>query len=493
MAASWYERMAAADRSFLVFEGRHTHMHVGGTTIFDGGSLLGAGGAVDVDRIREYIGSRLHLIPRYRQRLAEVPVEGYPVWVDDDRLNLRYHVRHASLPRPGDRRQLRRLVARIMSQQLDRRRPLWEAWIIEGLEDDHFAMVLKTHHCVVDGISGVDLMSVLMRTEPDDAFEPAPAWTPRPQPTAFDMLRGELARGLSLPIALAQGAAEGLRALPRSAGELGETASNIWEFLRSGMHRPADTPINRPIGPYRRCDWASASLADVKAVKNQLGGTVNDVILTTVAGAVRRYLTHRGTDLGPLDFRVVVPVSVRTASEQGTLGNRVAGWLLSLPIQEGDPRARREQVSATTAHLKASNQARGIEVLAQVAELFDPILTLGVRAAARLHPYNLIVSNVPGPQFPLYMLGARMLEGYPVVPLFEYQGLGIATFSYDGMLFWAVNACWDLVPDLHVFVQALEESFRELQATAHDMSSETGAPVRGTRPRGRGPRAGAAR
>jgi diacylglycerol O-acyltransferase len=477
MASPWYERMTAADRSFLVFEGPHTHMHVGGTTIFDGGSLVGPGGGVDVERIREYIGSRLHLIPRYRQRLAEVPLEGHPVWVDDDRLNLHYHVRHTSLPRPGDTRQLRRLVARIMSQQLDRRRPLWEVWVVEGMEDDRFAMVLKTHHCVVDGISGVDLMSVLLRTEPDERFEPAPPWTPRPRPTSFDMLRGELARGLSLPVALAQSAAERLRDLPRAAGQLGETAVSVWEFLRSGMARPADTPINRPIGPYRRCDWARASLADVKAVKNRLGGTVNDVILTTVAGAVRRYLSHRGSELGSLDFRVVVPVSVRTSSEHGTLGNRVAGWLLSLPIQADDPRVRRERVSAITAHLKASNQAHGVEALAQVAELFDPILTLGVRLAARLHPYNLIVSNVPGPQFPLYLLDARMLEGYPVVPLFEYQGLGISTFSYDGMLYWAVNACWDLVPDLHVFVEALEESFRELHAIAHEAPAEPLGPA----------------
>jgi WS/DGAT/MGAT family acyltransferase len=476
MATSWHERLTAADRSFLVFEGPHTHMHVGGTSIFEGGSLVGADGGVDVERVRDYIGSRLHLIPRYRQRLAHVPIEEYPVWVDDDRLNLRYHVRHASLPRPGDTEQLRQLVGRIMSQQLDRRRPLWEVWIVEGLEGGRFAMVLKTHHCVVDGVSGVNLLSVLLRADADDAFEPDDDWTPRPASTPLEMVRAELQRRAAAPMALVQGAAEQLRDLSGGAAQLGETMAGVWDFLRSGMRRPAETPINRPIGPYRRCHWTSTSLADVKAVKQYLGGTVNDVILGTVAGAVRRYLEHRGTDLALLDFRVVVPVSVRAAADVGALGNRVAGWLLSLPIQEADPRARGTRIRETTAALKASNQALAVQVLTQVAELFDPIITFGVRAAARLHPYNLIVSNVPGPQFPLYLLGSRMVEGYPVVPLFEYQGLGLATFSYDGRVFWALNACWDLMPDLHVFVEALEESFRELHAAATAAAGESPSP-----------------
>ncbi len=466
MHPAWHERLTAADRSFLVFEGPHTHMHVGGTSIFEGGSLVGTDGAVDIERIRDYVGSRLHLIPRYRQRLAHIPIEEYPVWVDDDRLNLRYHVRHASLPRPGDSHQLRQLVGRIMSQQLDRRRPLWEVWIVEGLEGGRFAMVLKTHHCVVDGVAGVNLLSVLLRPDAEDAFEPDTAWTPRPVPTPLELVRAELQRRAAAPLALVQSATEQLRDLSRGAVQLGETMSGVWDFFRSGMRRPAETPINRPIGPYRRCHWTSTSLDDVKAVKRHLGGTVNDVILGTVAGAVRRYLQQRGADLASLDFRVVVPVSVRSAAEAGETGNRVAGWLLSLPVAEADPHVRGARIRETTAALKESKQATAVQVLAQVAELFDPILTVGVRLAARLHPYNLIVSNVPGPQFPLYLLGSRMVEGYPVVPLFEYQGLGLATLSYDGRVFWALNACWDLVPDVDAFVAALEDSFRELHAAA---------------------------
>ena len=462
MATYWYERMTAADRSFLLFEGQHTHMHVGGTTIFDGGSLVGSDGGVDIERVRDYIASRLHMIPRYRQQLAWVPVEGSPVWVDDERLTLRYHVRHASLPRPGDSRELRRLVGQIMSQPLDRRRPLWEVWIIEGLEDRRFAMVLKTHHCVVDGVSGVDLMSVLLRPDADETFEPAPPWVPRPAPTPLELLRDEFGRRVATVATVAQEAAGFLRHLSEAPERVAETASQAWDFLRSGMQAPANTPINGPIGPYRRCDWTSLDLAEVKQVKNRLGCTVNDVTLATATGAMRRYLLRRGTDVDAIDFRIVVPVNVRTPGETATMGNRVAGWLLSLPIQEADPLARCRRLSETTASLKASKQAHGVDALAQVAELFDPIMTLGVRIASSLHPYNLIISNVPGPQFPLYLLGARMLEGYPVLPLFEQQGLGIATFSYDGRLLWGLNACWDLLPDLHAFVDDIGEAFREL-------------------------------
>jgi diacylglycerol O-acyltransferase len=465
MASSWYERLGAQDRSFLVFEGTNTHMHLGGTAIFESGSLATGTGGVDIERIRTYIGSRLHYIPRYRQRLEYIPVEGSPVWVDDDRLNLDYHVRHTSLPRPGDDQQLKRLAARIMSQQLDRRRPLWETWVVEGLAGDRFALIIKTHHCVVDGISGVDLMSVLLRPAADDSFEPALAWTPRPAPTWLALLRTELLQRATAPLTLGKRVGDLLRDPQQARARITENLAAAWEMISAGLRRPADTPLNRPIGPHRRFDWYSLDLAEVKAVKNRVGGTVNDVILATVSGALRRFLQRRGADL-ETEYRAVVPVSVRRPAEQGTMGNRVSAWMMSLPIRERDPLQRLVKVSAMTAHLKQSKQAQGIEVLTQMAELVDPILTLGVRLAARIHPYNLIVTNVPGPQFPLYLLGARMLGGHPTVPLFEYQGLGVATFSYDGRLFWGINADWDLVPDLHDFVSAIASSFRQLHEAA---------------------------
>jgi WS/DGAT/MGAT family acyltransferase len=485
MATYWYERLTAQDRSFLVFEKDNTHMNLGGITLFERAPLAAHDGGVDIDRIRAYIGSRLHFIPRYRQRLAYVPIENYPVWVDDDHLNLHYHVRHTSVPRPGDLRQLKRLTARIMSAPLDRRRPLWEAWIIEGLDDDRFAMLLKTHHSVVDGVSGVDLMSVLLRPQADDSFEEPAPWRPRRAPTSSELLLDQVAHRVNMPRAVWEQAQRFLRDPRQAAAQLVDNLSSSWEFINAGLRRPAETPLNQPIGPYRRFDWHGLDLMQVKAVKNQLGGTVNDVILATVTGAIRRFLTRRMTNVDKLDYRAVVPVSVRAAHEQGTQGNRVSAWLLSLPVAERNVRERYRRVSEMTAHLKQSKQAQGIEALTQIAELVDPILTLGVRLAARVAPYNLIVSNVPGPPFPLYLLGSRLREGYPTVPLFDYQGLGIAIFSYDNRLFFGLNADWDLVPDLHDLVSDLDIAFRELYDAATLATRRP--PRKRTRPSPRGP------
>jgi len=475
--SSWYEPMPATDRPFLVFEGTNTHMHVGGVTIFDGESVTNAVGGIDIDRIRAYIWSRLHLIPKYRQRLAYIPIENYPVWIDDAKINLHYHVRHTSLPRPGDERQLKRLAARVMSQQLDRQRPLWEAWIVEGLEDGRFALILKTHHCVVDGVSGVDLMSVLLRPFSDSTFEDPPTWVPRTAPAGADMLRDQVLRRLLAPLDLVREAGRWLRSMPTDLEQLQalltENAAATWDLVSTGLRPPAETPHNKPTGPYRRIDWNHLDLDAVKTVKNRLGGTVNDVVLACVAGALRGYLLRKGCDVDALDYKTVVPVSIRGADEIGSLGNRVAAWMLSLPIQEADPILRYGRVCQITTRIKRTKQAQGISMLSQVAELVDPIMTLGIRLASRLHPYNLIISNVPGPQFPLYLLGARLLAGYPTVPLFEYQGLGIATFSYDGKLFWGLNADWDLVPDLHDISRSLASSFAELQRAASEATAAT--------------------
>ncbi len=485
--SAWYEPMPASDRPFLVFEGSNTHMHVGGVTIFDGEALTNEVGGIDIERIRSYIWSRLHHIPKYRQRLQYIPVENYPVWVDDDKLNLHYHVRHASLPRPGDERQLKRMAARILSQQLDRSRPLWEVWIVEGLEGGRFALILKTHHCVVDGVSGVDLMSVLLRPFADESFDDPPPWEPRPAPSGLEMLREQVVRRFLAPLEVLQETGRWLRTLPTDFEEiqtrLAENAAATWDFVSAGLRPPAATPLNKPIGPYRRFDWNGLDLDAVKSVKNRLGGTVNDVVLACAAGALRRYLLRKGCDLDALDYKTVVPVSIRSAEEISSLGNRVAAWMLSLPIQEADPILRYSRVCQVTTHIKDTKQARGVGMLSQVAELVDPIMTLGIRLASRLHPYNLIISNVPGPQFPLYLLGSKLLSGYPTVPLFEHQGLGIATFSYDGKLFWGLNADWDLVPDLHEIALDLVTSFEELQsvtacATEATVASTAPAPRR---------------
>ncbi len=462
-----YDRLSVVDNSFLAIEGPTTHQHVAAVMILDARPVSRADGGIDIDGIRAYIESRLHLIPRYRQHLTTVPLGNRLVWVDDEHFNIHYHVRHTSLPRPGDERQLKRLAARIVSQQLDRAKPLWEIWVVEGLEGDRFAMVAKTHHCMVDGISGVDLLAVLLSPFPSAEYPPGPRWIPRPGPTPLQIFRDEMLRRVREPLAL-------LWETPCPFRSPGTIVAGLWDALGAlgetlGMAaRPASpTPLNQPIGPHRRFDWTSLDLADVKAVKNRLGGTVNDVVLATVAGALRTFLENRRVNVDVLDLRASIPVSIRTDEQRGTLGNQIALWMTELPVAERDPRRRLAKVRESTSRLKESRQTLGAQVLAAVSEWTSTtLLSSAVRLSTRSRPFNLVVTNVPGPQIPLYLLGAELRHCYPMLALLPNQALGVALFSYAGRLNWGFIADWDLIPDLHEFLVAIESSFRELQEAA---------------------------
>ncbi|MCK6553561.1 wax ester/triacylglycerol synthase family O-acyltransferase [Candidatus Binatia bacterium] len=464
---AYYERLSALDASFLGLEDDSCHMHVGGVLIFETGPLRTVGGGVDIERVRRSIEARLHMVPRFRQRLMHVPYEGIPVWVDDDRFRLAYHVRHTALPHPGDERQLKRLVGRIQSQALDRRRPLWEMWIVEGLEGDRFALVSKTHHCMIDGVSGADLMSVLLSPFPEVDETVAEPWRPRPRPTPARLVFDEAVRRTGQPFVLAREIADAMRDPPAAAARLLDAAVGLVETFAPSLNPTSETPLNVEIGPHRRFDWTTMRVADLKAVKNVLGGTLNDVVLAVVSGALRKFFGQRGLDPDGLDIRAGVPVSVRSADQHGQLGNRVTQMQAPLPVQLADPVARLHAVTETLKDLKESKQALGGEVLTAISDWTVPnLLVQAVRLASRARPYNLIVTNVPGPQIPLYLHGARMLTSYPVVPLFENLALVVGLFSYNGGLYWGINGDWEMIPDLHVFIEALESSFRELQEAA---------------------------
>ncbi|MGH7812712.1 MAG: WS/DGAT/MGAT family O-acyltransferase [Candidatus Binataceae bacterium] len=466
-----YERLSSLDRSFLDVENPASHMHVAGVMILEAGPLTTPGGGIDIDRIRRGVAASLPMMPRYRQRIERVPIANHPVWVDDDRFNLDYHVRHTALPHPGGEEQLKRLAGRIFSQQLDRGKPLWETWVIEGLDEGHFAMISKTHHCMIDGIAAVDLVSALLSTTPD-AVEPPPVtpWEPEPVPTPGELLLDAAARRIKTPIELAPAVREALENPVEAIGNFTQELGAIGETLRAGLFPASDTPFNKPIGPHRRFDWMAMDLADVKRIKNRLGGTVNDVVLATVAGAIGSFLGRRGfapERLADLDFRALVPVSLRTAAQRGTVGNRIAAWPAPLPIAEKDPHRRLKAVSATTGDLKQSRQAMGAEVLSRVSEWTAPtLLSVAMRMTARARSYNITVTNVPGPQMPLYLLGAKMLAAYPMGPLFENQALNIALLSYNGVLHWGLNADYDALPDLGEIIAAIRTSFSELQKAA---------------------------
>jgi WS/DGAT/MGAT family acyltransferase len=464
-----YERLTQFDNSFLVFENPCAHMHVGATQIFEAGPLGTADGGIDVERIRRYVESRLHLIPRYRQRLLRTPLEDHPVWVDDDRFNLFYHVRHTRLPPPGDERMLKRVAGRVMSQQLDFHKPLWELWVIEGLERNRFALVHKSHHCMIDGISGADVISTLLKAEPDTTIESVPHWAPRPSPTTAQLLRGEIGHRLRAPFDLGRSLWRLARDEDHERHRFVERMRATARMLGSTVRTASNTPFNQPIGPYWRFDWLPMPLDAIRAVKRELGGTVNDVVLAIVAGAVRRFLKEgRHTDVKNLDFRVMAPVSTRTENERGTLGNRVSAWIVPLPLAERDPRARLRRLQEITTELKESKQALAAETLTGVTEWTgSTLLSLGARLATWGRPFNMVVTNVPGPQLPLYLLGAPMVEAYPMVPLFGNLSTGIALFSYAGTLYWGLMADWDRIPDLHDFTLAIDASFRDLQQAAN--------------------------
>ena len=476
MRYSHYEPLSALDDSFLELEDANTHMHIGAVGIFDAGPVARPDGGVDIDRIRALMEANLHRIPRYRQRLAWTPIAKHPVWVDDARFNLAYHIRHTHLPHPGDERVLKRLAGRLMSQQLDRGKPLWEMWVVEGLEGNRFAIVTKIHHCMIDGVGSAELMGSVMRAVAEDGpgdDRPPPVWIARPAPSPGELVAGELRRRIREPLAAAATLVRMAAHPVAAAGAAYEALEGLREAFAAGLHPASPTPLNVDIGPHRRFDWLDMDLAAVRAIKKNMGGTLNDVVLAVLSGALGRFLHQRGLDVARLDVRAMLPVNVRDTSDRD-MGNRVASIVARLPLAERDPRRRLERVTAATQEAKHSRQAAGMKMLEEIGDLtFTSIFVQFARMAARTRPFNLIVTNVPGPSFPVYVLGAPMRACYPLVPLFQNQALGVALFSYAGRLYWGFNADWDAIPDLHDLVEAVGREFDRL-ARAAGIENERG-------------------
>jgi diacylglycerol O-acyltransferase / wax synthase len=456
------DRLTGLDASFLHLErDGTTHMHVASTTLFEGP-------APRYTEFRDHIESRLHLVPRFRQKLRFVPFGmGRPVWVDDPHLNLAYHVRHTALPAPGSEEQLRVLAARIFSQQLDRSKPLWELWLVEGLKGGRFAIVGKTHHCMVDGISGVDITTVLFDTEREPAeTSPLERWIPAPEPSDAQLLAETLVQRAVDPREVVRGIRLVVRAPRRALQMATEAALAAGTFAWTGIAAPP-SPFNFEVGPHRRFAWVRASLADMKHVKNQLGGTVNDVILAAVAGALGRYMRARGQQTVGVELRAMVPVSVRMSEEHGALGNRVTTMMAPLPVWCEDPVRRLEIVKRSMGDLKQSKQAMGASVLTQLADFAPPTLAgQAARLQSRQRFFNLVVTNVPGPQFPLYLMGRRMERVFPMVPLAKNQGVCVGIMSYDGQVNFGLIGDYDGMADLDDLARNLEASMADLLEAA---------------------------
>jgi len=458
-----YERLSTLDATFLWAERENAPMHVGAVAILESGTLRNGDGGVDVSRYRRAIESVLHWIPRYRQKLAWTPVEGWPVWVDDRHFDIGYHVRHLSLARPGTLEQLRELASRILARRLDRSRPLWEIWVIEGLEGgEQFALLNKVHHCMIDGVAGADLAQILMSPSPAIDFQEPLAYMPRPAPSGTELLLDSIAERIRQPFDAVRKLLARAEGDPPLASDLLRRARALAELARFTLEPASQTPLNGDLSPHRRFDWLTMPLDDVLELRAVLGCSVNDVVLATVTGALRRYFFRRRVDPAKLDFRVAAPVSVRKDSDERRQGNHVSTWIVALPLAEKDPLAQIEAIARRTGELKRSEAVLGADTVMKIAEWLPPaLIELGVSIANG--PANTIVTNIPGPQFPLYVVGAPMLGMYPMVPLIPGVGLGIALFSYDGKLCWGFNADYELVPDIRAFHDDVCVAFEDLR------------------------------
>jgi len=460
MSAAWFEPLKAMDRQFLVMEDENRHMHTSGFSLYELAPLRSEAGSVDMQAFRGAIEAALERIPRYRQKLAWTPLDRHPVWIDAADFALDDHLHHLSLPRPGSKAQLQQVVGWIVSQPLDPARPLWEMWVVEGVDHGKcFAVVTKMHHCMVDGGAGMNLVQLLLRAKPAYRTPAAKPFVPRPAPSRAELARYDLSRRIGAPLRLLRGLRD-FGAGSDVAAALRERLSAVGQLLQN-VTSASKTPISgEALGARRRADWIEMPLDELTKLRRDLGCSLNDLVLAIVAGAVRRYLDRRGVALAGLDFRVSIPVNVRSESESGEMGNRTSSWIVPLPLAEADPAAQLAAISSLTGELKDTHQALGVEMMMAAAEEIPALLSLAARAIKS--QISMIVTNVPGPPLPLYMLGCRALSMQPLVPLFPGVGIGVALLSYDGVLYWGFLADYAQVPDLDSFVADIRNAHQAL-------------------------------
>jgi WS/DGAT/MGAT family acyltransferase len=464
---SRHERLSSTDLVFLGLEDENLCMHIGAVSIFEGGPLINALGGLDIEQVRTFVEASLVSNRRFRQKLAYVPLLRHPVWVDDHHFDIEYHVRHSALHHPGHEEALKQTASRIMSQPLDRSKPLWEMWFVEGLEGGRFALISKLHHVMIDGVSAAETLASFLRFDPSTSMPRRRRWRPRPAPSPAQLLSEELSRRAALPLGAVRAGLDAV-ADPAAAFEAATDAMlAVGEAAAANLGIASATPLNVPVGPHRSFEWSRFDLDAVKEVKRALNGTVNDVVLAVTAGAVRHFFEQRGLPTAGLDIRMTMPVNLRNADERGRLGNRVGVLNMPLPVAERDPVRRLRSVIRTTKRLKKSRQLRGVELVAEFTDrTLPPLAAWLANFASKTRTYNLSVTNIPGPPAPVYLLGARMTEIYPLAFLFSQQALTAGLFSYDDSLYWGLTADAEALPDLKQIVVGIESEFARLRAAA---------------------------
>jgi WS/DGAT/MGAT family acyltransferase len=473
------DRLSPLDASFLHIEDDVNHMHIGSIGMFEGPPPA-------YEDLTRTVAGRLHLVPRYRQKVATVPLSlGRPVWVDDPHFAVEYHVRHTALPAPGGDAELRRLVGRVMSQQLDRSKPLWEMWMVEGLDDGRWAMVSKVHHCLVDGVSGAELMAVVFDLSPEVPEPVEDDWRPAPEPSGLQLARDATVGLVTSPYEQLRAVGSLLRR-PRRALDAAQEVAKGSVALSSIVKPTAPTSLNGPIGPHRTYVWETARLSDVKAIRLAHGGTVNDVVLALITRGFRDLLLARGEPVEDRVIRTLVPVSVRprgdgaAATGDGTMENKVSAMFAELPVGIDDPVERLHAITGQLRDLKESKQALAGEAITSLSGFAPPmLLSLGMRVAARaarrMGNLDTVTTNVPGPQFPLYSCGRRLLRACPYVPLAAPLRVGVSIFSYDGELTFGVTGDYDSAGDIDVLAGGIAAGVTELLPSANGQRDRVGA------------------
>jgi len=452
------ERMSMMDASFLYMENEFDLHHNAWLGLFAGPAPTG-------EEFRRHIASKLPRIPRYRQRVRFVPHDlAAPVWVDDRHFNLSYHLRSIALPAPGSDAQIRELFTTLMAQPLDRNKPLWDMWLVDGLQGNRWALISRLHHCMADGVSTTDITTTVLDQEPlATPAEVVDDWKPEAAPTDAELVQAALMESQQQQMEQASRYGTWVNSLKAQMAEVDKAFASLKDSLAAPL---SITSLNGPIGPYRRWAWAKASLEGIGAIRASLGGTVNDVLLAIVTRAFRDLLVSRGEAVADRTVRCLVPVSVRSIGEAG--GNRIASMYAELPVGIADPAARLAAIKTQMDGLKSSKQALAAVVLTSMAGFQPPaLMAMSARSAGHApNPVNTVATNVPGPRHPLYLLGRKMLDNYPYVPLASSMRLGTSMFSYDGYVRFGVTGDYDSTPDIQIFADGLGEGFRELSAVA---------------------------
>jgi WS/DGAT/MGAT family acyltransferase len=482
------QRLSSLDSSFLHLETRNTHMHIGGVAIFEPGPWKSP--EERFNALVRQIELRLDLMPRYRQKVAFLPMNvDMPAWVDDEKFDINFHVRRAALPSPGGDKELSNYIERVFSRQLDRRHPLWELYYIEGLKGGRWALLTKTHHAMVDGLSALELATILMDTT--DEYVPTTQkskWRPAKDPGTLGILMQTLRERASQPAGIVRGAVNAASNPGKLAAALAESAGAVAVAVRELT--PPEGPLNGPTGPTRGYWYSRFRLDEFKEIKNAFDATINDVVLGVVSGGLRKYLELHDVDVDHLKLKALCPVSLRDDARKTALGNVLSTMLVPLPVDEPFPAARMRKAKANVDRVKKSKQALGADILLKLAGWSPATLhAMVARTSLKQMNYNTIVTNVPGPQWPLYCMGCQLAEAMPIAFLYDGQQLATAIFSYLGGINFGYIADKSAIPDLARLGECMEESFAELLDVARATQAQTASADAADRRRTRAPAA----